>query len=68
MQAHKGIFDKEDQLLRLLPLIQLICELHSSPTEEQTPIEKSNFSQSHISRQLCQLSQADLMRSECQGE
>jgi len=48
--------------------IQLICELRSSPSEVQTLIEKTVFSQSHISRQLSQLSQTDLVRSERQGQ
>ena len=48
--------------------IQLIGELRSSPSDVQTLIEKTFLSQSHISRQLSQLSQADLVRSERQGQ
>ena len=48
--------------------IQLICELRSSPSDLLKLIEKTVLSQSHISRQLSQLSQADLLRSERQGQ
>jgi DNA-binding transcriptional ArsR family regulator len=48
--------------------LQLICALRSSPSDVQTLIEKTGFSQSHISRQLSQLSQAGLVRSERQGQ
>ena len=48
--------------------IQLICELRSSPSDLLKLIEKTVLSQSHISRQLSQLSQADLVRSERQGQ
>lgn len=48
--------------------LQLICELRSSPSDVQTLINKTGFSQSHISRQLSQLSQAGLVRSERQGQ
>ena len=48
--------------------LQLICELRSSPSDVQTLINKTGFSQSHISRQLSQLSQAGLVRSERHGQ
>ena len=48
--------------------IQLICELRSSPSDLLKLIEKTVLSQSHISRQLSQLSQAYLVRSERQGQ
>ena len=48
--------------------LQLICELRSSPSDVQTLINKTGFSQSHISRQLSQLNQAGLVRSERQGQ
>lgn len=48
--------------------LQLICELRSSPSDVQTLIDKTGFSQSHISRQLSQLSHAGLVRSDRQGQ
>ena len=48
--------------------IQLIFELRSSPSDLLKLIEKTVLSQSHISRQLSQLSQAYLVRSERQGQ
>ena len=48
--------------------LQLLCELRDSPSDVQTLMERTGFSQSHISRQLSQLSQARLVRSERQGQ
>ena len=48
--------------------LQLLCELRDSPSDMQTLMERTGFSQSHISRQLSQLSQARLVRSERQGQ
>ena len=59
------------QFFRLLSepaRLQLICELRSSPSDVQALMDKTGFSQSHISRQLSQLSQAGLVRSERHGQ
>ena len=48
--------------------LQLICQLRSAPSDVQTLMESTGFSQSHISRQLNQLNQAGLVRSERQGQ
>ena len=55
--------------------LQLLCELRDSPSDVQTLMESTGFSQAHlrrplrhISRQLSQLSQARLVRSERQGQ
>ena len=48
--------------------ILLIGELRSSLSDLLKLIEKTVLSQSHISRQLSQLSQAYLVRSERQGQ
>jgi len=48
--------------------LQLLCELRNTPCDVQTLMERTGFSQSHLSRQLGQLSQAGLVRSERQGQ
>ena len=44
--------------------LQLLCSLKSAPSDVQTLVDHTGFSQSHISRQLTQLAQFDMVRSE----
>ena len=44
--------------------LQLLCSLKSAPSDVQTLVDQTGFSQSHISRQLTQLAQFDLVKSE----
>ena len=48
--------------------LKLLCELKCDPADVKSLVEKTGFTQSHVSRQLNQLAQMDLVRSKRQGQ
>lgn len=64
------LLEAYSQFFRLLSepaRLQLLCQLRQAPTDVATLIERTGFSQSHISRQLGQLQRAGLVRCEREG-
>ena len=64
------LLEEYSQFFRLLSepaRLQLLCQLKQGPTDVATLIDATGFSQSHISRQLCQLQRAGLVRCEREG-
>ena len=47
--------------------LQLLCELKDGPCDVASLMDRTGFSQSHISRQLAQLQRAGLISSERDG-
>jgi DNA-binding transcriptional ArsR family regulator len=64
------LLEEYSQFFRLLSepaRLQLLCLLRQAPMDVATLIERTGFSQSHISRQLTQLQRAGLVRCEREG-
>jgi DNA-binding transcriptional ArsR family regulator len=64
------LLDELSQFFRLLSepaRLQLLCELKQGPRDVASLIERTGFSQSHISRQLSQLQRAGLISCERDG-
>lgn len=64
------LLDELAQFFRLLSepaRLQLLCELKQGPCDVAALIERTGFSQSHISRQLSQLQRAGLVSCQRDG-
>jgi DNA-binding transcriptional ArsR family regulator len=64
------LLEEYSQFFRLLSepsRLQLLCLLKQGPVDVASLIEATGFSQSHISRQLCQLQRAGLVNCERDG-
>jgi DNA-binding transcriptional ArsR family regulator len=64
------LLEETSRFFRLLSepaRLQLLCLLRQSPLDVASLMERTGFSQSHISRQLSQLQRAGLVRCEREG-